>query len=53
MKYLFLVAAVTVMGFASCKSTTCPAYSQKPASADDQKVMVKTTPVAATSGVNG
>ncbi|WP_192821450.1 hypothetical protein [Rufibacter sp. LB8] len=54
MKKLLLVAALGMFGFASCKSTSCPAYAQKTDRAADQKVMVKATSDAkATRSING
>jgi hypothetical protein len=54
MKNLFLIAAICTLGFASCKSSTCPAYAQKSVQPGEQKVLVKAVAKApATSSVNG
>ncbi|MFA1773658.1 hypothetical protein ACD591_20325 [Rufibacter glacialis] len=54
MKNLFLLASICVLGFASCKSSTCPAYSQKSDRSVEQKAMVKAVAKApVTSKVNG
>jgi hypothetical protein len=54
MKKLFLLAAFGMFAFASCKSSTCPAYSQKSGRAADQKVLVKSNhQEAASTQING
>ncbi len=54
MKNLFLLASICTLGFASCKSSTCPAYTQKSDRSVEQKVMVKAvTEASAVNKVNG
>ncbi|WP_156180551.1 hypothetical protein [Rufibacter radiotolerans] len=54
MKNLFLFAAICSLGFASCKSSTCPAYAQKSDQSGEHKVLVKAVAKApAARSVNG
>ncbi|WP_181306778.1 hypothetical protein [Rufibacter sp. XAAS-G3-1] len=41
MKNIFLLASICLLGFASCKSATCPAYSQKSDRSVESKAMAK------------
>lgn len=53
MKNFLLLAAIGMLGFASCKSSTCPAYATKPNRATEQNLMVKAAPETPTKKING
>ncbi|WP_161947743.1 hypothetical protein [Rufibacter ruber] len=54
MKNFLLLAAIGMFGFASCKSSTCPAYATKPSQATEKTVLVKANPeMPAAHNING